>query len=100
MVRAPDCQWPGPGFESTSCHFETLAVLFTPLCLSSLSCINAYLVEGSDGIPVVELLEGTAFVQQLQDGWMLQWKLKWCLLEQVCQGNMPCTTNVGGHSIN
>ena len=31
------------GFESSCCHFEAWAILFTPHCSSSLGCINEYL---------------------------------------------------------
>ena len=37
-VRTSDSQWREPGFESSCCRFETLAISLTPRCHSSLSC--------------------------------------------------------------
>ena len=43
VVRTLDPQSREPGFESSCCHIEALAISFTPRCHSSLSCINEYL---------------------------------------------------------
>ena len=43
MVRASDPQLKEPKVEFCRCHFEGWAILFTPLCHSSLGCINEYL---------------------------------------------------------
>ena len=48
-VRTPDPQSREPGFESSCCRFETLAISFTPRCHSSLSCINEYMATKWDG---------------------------------------------------
>ena len=44
-IRMLDSQLREPGFESSCCHFEALAISFIPRCYSSLSCINEYLTE-------------------------------------------------------
>ena len=38
--RTADSQSREPVFESSCCRFEAWAILFTPHCLNSLSCIN------------------------------------------------------------
>ena len=38
-----------PGFESSCCHFEALAIFFIPCCHSSLSCKIEYLATDKDG---------------------------------------------------
>ena len=41
-VRTSDSQSKEPWFESSFYRFEALAILFSPRCHSSLSCINEY----------------------------------------------------------
>ena len=38
-----------PGFESSCCRFEALAISFIPRCHGSLSCINGYLATDIGG---------------------------------------------------
>ena len=49
VVRTSGSQSREPGFESSCCRFEALAILFIPRCHSSLSCINEYLPTDRDG---------------------------------------------------
>ena len=48
-VRTLDSQLRDPMFESSCTCFKTLAILFTPRCRSSLSCINEYLATDRGG---------------------------------------------------
>ena len=43
LFRTSGFQLKESGFESSCCCFKTWIILFTPRCLSSLSCINEYL---------------------------------------------------------
>ena len=43
VVRTLDSQSREPGFESSCCRFEALAISFIPRCHSSLNCIDEYL---------------------------------------------------------
>ena len=49
MVRTSDSQSREPGFESSCCHFETWAILFTLRWFSSINCLNEYLAIHSSG---------------------------------------------------
>ena len=47
VVRTLDSLLRGPGIESSCCCFKAWVILFTPHCLSSLSCINEDLARDS-----------------------------------------------------
>ena len=48
-VRMLGSQSRQPGFESSCCHVEALAISFIPHCHSSLICINEYLARDRGG---------------------------------------------------
>ena len=54
VVRTSDSQSREPRFESSCCHFQAVAILFTPRCFSSLSCINEYLAIESGGCVFIQ----------------------------------------------
>ena len=80
--RASDSRLRGPRFESCDAVLKLWAN-FTLHCSSSLSCKNEYLVIDSGGY----LYEQPLRINCSMVG-CFQEKLRQCLIEQVCQGNV------------